>query len=39
VTTTAQHKAGDVTWGGPVKHREENLRDGTFEAIVVEFKN
>jgi quercetin dioxygenase-like cupin family protein len=38
-TETAQHKAGEVSWGGPIKHREENLRDGTFEAVAVEFKN
>ena len=36
---TAQHKAGEVSWGGPARHREENLRDGPFEAVVVEFKN
>jgi quercetin dioxygenase-like cupin family protein len=38
-TETAQHKAGDVSWGGPTKHREENLRDGPFEAVVVELKD
>ena len=38
-TETAQHKAGEVSWGGPTKHREENLRDGPFEAVVVELKN
>jgi quercetin dioxygenase-like cupin family protein len=38
-TETAQHKAGEVSWGGPTTHREENLRDGPFEAVVVEFKN
>jgi hypothetical protein len=38
-TTKAQHKPGEVSWGGPVKHREENLMDKPFEAIVVEFKN
>ena len=37
-TETAQHKAGEVSWGGPTRHREENLRDGPFEAVVVEFK-
>jgi hypothetical protein len=36
---TAQHKAGEVSWGGTTKHREENLRDGPFEAVVVELKN
>jgi quercetin dioxygenase-like cupin family protein len=38
-TEIAQHKAGEMSWGGPAKHREENLRDGPFEAVVVEFKN
>jgi quercetin dioxygenase-like cupin family protein len=38
-TETAQHKAGEVSWAGPAKHREENLRDGPFEVVVVEFKN
>ena len=38
-TTKAQHKPGEVSWGGPVKHREENLMDKPFEAIVVELKN
>ena len=36
---TAQHKAGEVSWGGPVTHKEENLMDRPFEAIVVEFKS
>jgi len=38
-TEIAQHKAGEMSWGGPTKHREENLLDGPFEAVVVEFKN
>src|ERR1044071_5446852 len=38
-TTKAQHKPGEVSWGTPVKHREENLMDHPFEAIVVELKN
>jgi len=38
-TETAQHKAGEVSWGGATKHSEENLRDGPFEAVVVELKN
>jgi hypothetical protein len=37
-TDTATHHAGEVSWGGPVKHREENLMDKPFEAVVVEFK-
>jgi len=36
---TAQHKAGEVSWGAPVTHKEENLMDSPFEAIVVEFKS
>jgi len=34
-----QHKAGEVSWGGAAKHREENLNDAPFEAVVVELKN
>jgi uncharacterized RmlC-like cupin family protein len=34
----AQHQAGEVSWGVPVKHHEENLNDKPFEAVVVEFK-
>ena len=37
-TDTAQHKAGEVSWGAPTRHREENLMDTPFEAVVVEFK-
>jgi len=36
---TVQHKAGDVSWGGPTKHKEENLSDKPFEVVVVELKN
>lgn len=36
---TAQHKAGEASWGGPARHKEENLSDSPFEAIVVELKN
>jgi quercetin dioxygenase-like cupin family protein len=32
------HNAGDTTWGGPAKHKEENLNDTPFEAIVVELR-
>jgi hypothetical protein len=35
---TSQHKAGEASWGGPAKHREENLNDAPFEAVVVELK-
>lgn len=38
-TTTSQHKAGEVSWAGPTKHREENLMAKPFEAIAVELKN
>jgi len=34
-----EHKAGEASWGGAAKHREENLNDSPFEAIVVELKN
>ena len=33
-----EHKAGDVSWGGPAKHKEENLLSAPFEVIVVELK-
>ncbi len=36
---TSTHKAGEASWGGPTKHKEDNLMDGPFEAIVVEFKD
>jgi quercetin dioxygenase-like cupin family protein len=38
-TTTAVHHAGEFSWGAPVKHRERNNMDRTFEAIMVEFKS
>jgi len=44
VTTTdgkseiARHKPGEVSLGGPAKHKEENLNDTPFEVVVVEFK-
>jgi len=38
-TTTAVHKAGEFSWGTPVKHKEQNNMDHTFEAIIVEFKS
>jgi len=37
-TDTAQHQAGEASWGAPTKHREENLKDTPFEAVVVELK-
>ena len=36
---TVQHKAGDAAWGTPLKHKEENVSDQPFEAVVVEIKN
>jgi len=36
---TLTHKAGEVSWGSPTKHMEENLNDEPFEGIVVELKN
>jgi quercetin dioxygenase-like cupin family protein len=38
-TDVAHHKAGEASWGGPAKHREENLSDQPFQAVVVELKN
>jgi uncharacterized RmlC-like cupin family protein len=44
VTTTdgkseiARHKPGEVSMGGPAKHKEENLNDTPFEVVVVEMK-
>lgn len=34
----AKRKAGEVAWGMPVKHTEENLSDKPFETIMVELK-
>jgi quercetin dioxygenase-like cupin family protein len=36
---TGTHKAGEASFGGPVKHSEENLMAKAFEALVVELKN
>lgn len=36
-TTTAQHKAGEFSWGIPVIHKEQNNQPHPFEAIMVEF--
>jgi hypothetical protein len=35
---TAQHKAGDVIWGGPNSSSEKNLSAQPFEAVIVEIK-
>jgi len=34
----SEHQAGDVSWGGPAKHAEENLSDSPLEVLVVELK-
>jgi quercetin dioxygenase-like cupin family protein len=36
--TTVEHKAGDVAWGTPIEHTEQNLSDQPFEAVSVELK-
>jgi hypothetical protein len=38
-TDESQHKPGQISWGGPAKHMEENLLDKPIEVIVVEFKS
>jgi len=38
-TEESQHKAGEVSFSGPVKHKEQNLLDKPVELLVVEFKN
>ena len=35
----AVHKAGDVSFGQPARHREESLQDAPIEVIVVELKD
>ena len=35
---TLQHKAGEVSWGGAMKHTETNLSKEPFEVVVVELK-
>jgi beta-alanine degradation protein BauB len=35
---TVEHKAGDVAWGTPVEHSEQNLSDQPYEAVTVELK-
>ncbi len=35
---TVEHKAGDVAWGTPIEHTEQNLSDQPFEAVSVEIK-
>ncbi len=36
---TLNHKAGDVTYSGPGKHKEENIGGKAFEVLVVELKS
>jgi quercetin dioxygenase-like cupin family protein len=36
--TTTDHKAGDIAWGSPLEHSEQNLSDQAFEAVAVELK-
>jgi len=38
-TDVSVHKAGEASWGGPTRHKEDNLMDKRFEALVVEFKD
>lgn len=35
----SKHKAGQVSWGDPTRHKEENALGTPVEVIVVEFKN
>jgi uncharacterized RmlC-like cupin family protein len=35
---TVEHKAGDVAWGTPIEHSEQNLSNQPFEAVTVELK-
>ena len=35
---TVEHKAGDVAWGTPIEHTEQNLSNEPFEAVSVEVK-
>jgi uncharacterized RmlC-like cupin family protein len=37
-TEHSQHKAGEVSWGGYAKHKEDNLSANPFEVVVVELK-
>ena len=34
----SEHQAGDVSWGRPAKHAEENLSDSPLQVLVVELK-
>lgn len=37
--STVNEAVTTATWGGPVKHREENLSDTPMETLVIELKN
>lgn len=37
-TESVQHKQGEAGWGTPITHKEENVSDKPFEAIVTEIK-
>jgi quercetin dioxygenase-like cupin family protein len=34
-----KHKAGDVVWGTPTTHAEENLSNNPFEVVAIEIKD
>jgi uncharacterized RmlC-like cupin family protein len=38
MVATVEHKAGDVAWGTPIEHSEQNLSNQPFEAVTVEIK-
>ncbi len=38
-STMSVHKAGEASWGGPGKHKEDNVQNKPFEAIVIDFKS
>lgn len=35
----SKHQAGQASWGGPTKHKEQNVLDTPVEVVVVEFKS
>jgi quercetin dioxygenase-like cupin family protein len=35
----SRHKAGQASWGGPTRHKEQNVLNAPVELIVVEFKS
>lgn len=37
-TEIVEHKAGDVAWGTPTEHAEQNLSSQPFEAVTIEVK-